>query len=397
MTGRSLLALVPAFALAALAACGSDEIPAPSADPTPTGTPTSSTSTPTPDAGPSDGAAPRDATTEDAQAPDAAPDAGPPAPPLVVPANTWTYVPMPGMVCGNGTGTGIAVNPASNPSAPVFVLLMGGGACWNELTCLGGAAANLDTEMDEAAVRADLARFPVLFDRARADNPLPDAHYVFVPYCTGDLHAGDSKKTYSALGRTMTVEHRGARNLDAFLPRVASTFRGASKVVLAGGSAGGFGTMLGYHRFRAAFASQRIDVLNDSGAPVQPSGSIWRDMQASWNTTLPATCTGCTTDVRNVLPYLAAQMGPTARFGLMSYTQDQTIRAFTGILAPQQFEQAVLELRSRLGARQKTFYVSGDSHVIVTQSPLPTVGGVPATTWIRQFVSDDAAWTNVGP
>mgnify|MGYP000213937588 CR=1 FL=1 len=50
-----------------------------------------------------------------------------------------------------------------------------------------------------------------------------------------------------------------ARNLDALLPHVAATFPRAPKVVIGGGSAGGFGTMLGYHQFRAYFPAQRLD------------------------------------------------------------------------------------------------------------------------------------------
>jgi hypothetical protein len=86
------------------------------------------------------------------------------------------------------------------------------------------------------------------------------------------------------------------------------------------------------------------------------------------------------------------------RFALLSYTQDKTIRAFTGILIPQQYENAVMDLRTRLGAKQKTFYVAGDSHVIIKQDPLPsTAAGLSAATWLQRFANDDPAWDNAGP
>ena len=61
-------------------------------------------------------------------------------------------------------------------------------------------------------------------DRARATNPFRDASYVFVPYCTGDLHAGSNVATYDVLG-PRTFAHVGRRNVEALLPRLRATWR----------------------------------------------------------------------------------------------------------------------------------------------------------------------------
>ncbi len=328
---------------------------------------------------------------------DASTDAGPAALPITAPAGTWTFVPITGMVCGDGSPTGVSVNPSATPGAPLFVFLMGGGACWSDLTCLGNAADNVSQTVDGPAIAADIARLPLLFDRTRTDGAFRDASYVFVPYCTGDLHAGNARRDYQFLGKKLTIEHRGARNVEALLPRLGATFR-ASKVVLGGASAGGFGALLNYHRFRATFATARIDILDDSGTPIQPTGSFWPDMQSAWNVTIPAACTGCTTSAPAVLAYLDAQMGPAARLALLSYTQDQTIRSFTGNLIPALFEADLGTLRSGMAARQRMFYVSGTSHVLTNKSPPPvTAAGLDVATWLRQFASDDPAWAHQGP
>jgi hypothetical protein len=352
------------------------------------------------DAGPSGlgDAADRDTGTrvQDA-AIDAAEDAGPTpgadasVPPLPSPVNTWSYSGIPGMVCGNGSATGIMVNRAARADAPVFVLLMGGGACWDNATCMNGTAAYIDKDSSEQAMRDAIAGLPAVFDRTRADNAFSDMHMVFVPYCTGDLHGGDSRKTYRWLADTLTIEHRGARNISLLLPYVASTFP-QQRVILAGGSAGGYGTMLNYDKVRAAYPRARIDILNDSGPPIQPTGSIWGDMQSAWNMTFPAACTGCDQDPRNLLPYLSTRMG-SDRFALLSYTQDKTIRAFTGNLIAQLFERDLLALRGRLAAQQKMYIVDGEAHVIIKQNPMPT----SASNWLRQFVTGDPTWTTVGP
>ncbi|NOU29523.1 MAG: hypothetical protein HOO96_16590, partial [Polyangiaceae bacterium] len=310
---------------------------------------------------------------------------------------TKVQVPIAGMVCGDGSPTGISVNPSATPGAPLFVFLMGGGACWSDFTCLGNAADNVSQTVDGPAIAADIATLPLLFDRTRTDGAFRDASYVFVPYCTGDLHAGNARRDYQFLTKKLTIEHRGARNVEAFLPRIEATFR-PSKIILGGASGGGFGALLNYHRFRATFASTRIDILDDSGTPVQPTGTLWADMQSAWNLVIPAACTGCTGSAPAVLRYLDAQMGPTARLAHLSYTQDQVIRGFTGNLVPALFEADLGTLRNGMAARQRMFFVGGTSHVLTNKAPLPTTqAGVDVATWLRQFASDDPAWAHQGP
>ena len=51
-----------------------------------------------------------------------------------MPSEKWTWVPVPGSHCrdGSATGFGINVNPASKN---LMIFLEGGGACFNALTC----------------------------------------------------------------------------------------------------------------------------------------------------------------------------------------------------------------------------------------------------------------------
>lgn len=331
-----------------------------------------------------------------------APEAGPPNPyaggaPISAPAATWTYVPMSDVVCGNGSTSGVAVNPSSKPGAPLLVFMMGGGACWNELTCLGGAASNLSDAVGEAEILADIPRVAALFDRAATDNPFRDASFVFVPYCTGDLHAGDMTRTYSVLTKKQTIQHRGARNTDAIVKRLLATFPSPPKLWLTGASGGGYGAMLSHHRFKSAWPTTRIDLLNDCGPPVQPTGSTWSDMQSAWKLELPPGCTDCASDVSKLLPHLAGTMGQ-GRLALMEYTEDKTIRSFTGRLVPSDFTNQVLALKAAMGPRQRAYLVDGDTHVLLKQSPLPVAAsGVSLPTWLTRFATDDAAWAHEGP
>jgi hypothetical protein len=279
----------------------------------------------------------------------------------------------------------------------LLVFMMGGGACWDAVTCLQGAASNLQTVIGEAEINADIPRVAALFDRTTTDNPFRDASFVFVPYCTGDLHAGDAQKTYTFLTKSLTVEHRGARNTDAIVKRLLATFPTPPKLWLTGASGGGYGAMLSHHRFKAAWPTTRIDLLDDCGPPVQPLGSTWQDMQSSWKLELPPGCTDCAADVSKLLPHLASTMGQ-GRFALLEYTQDKTIRSFTGRLIAQDFTAQVLALKAAMSPTQRAFLIDGDTHVLLKQSPLPVASsGVTLPTWLTRFATDDPAWAHEGP
>src|SRR4051794_5674614 len=66
--------------------------------------------------GPSDAAALADAALRDASADQ----------PLTTPLDTWTFLPIDGAKCGNGTPTGIGVN-RSTQSRDLVIMLEGGG------------------------------------------------------------------------------------------------------------------------------------------------------------------------------------------------------------------------------------------------------------------------------
>jgi hypothetical protein len=389
---RRVQRLLSLLALGALLACASSE----------TGTtPTSEDAGET--EGKMSGIAPDASTTVDASTADAgsidasATDAGPPGVPIVAPPGVWTYVPMADMLCGNGTTTGVSVNPSVTANAPLFVFFMGGGACWNGATCFGGAAANVATTIGEAEINADLPRIDLLFNRSNPANPFRDASFVFVPYCTADIHAGDSVRTYTLLTKTETIHHHGAKNAEAIVRRLRATYATPSKIYVSGASGGGYGAMLNYHRFRTAYPSARIDILNDSGTPIKPTGSLWQDMQTAWNMQVPPSCTGCANDVAAIFPTLDATMG-SGRMAFMSYTQDQTIRSFTATLIPQDYENKLLALRRGAGPRQRFYLVAGSAHVLLKQSPVPVASsGVALTTWLTQFATDNPAWSHEGP
>ncbi|RKH17252.1 hypothetical protein D7X74_12965 [Corallococcus sp. CA047B] len=321
-------------------------------------------------------------------------DAGPP---IDAPRETWTFVPVPEAHCANGSSTGMAVN-LTDRSKRVLVFLAGGGACWEAAACALGAATHITDTMGEAPVLAE-ARAPdlaVLFDRENPRNPFRDASFVYVPYCTGDLHAGTRIQTYDWFG-PKNVEHVGARNLDAYLRRLQPTFPDADRVWLTGISAGGYGATFNAWRVQKALPWARVDVLNDSGLVIDTLGDgRYGTMRASWGVEFPPGCSGCDTRLSAVLGASANLLTAPRRYGMLGYQQDGTISLYFGLDGPQ--VQAGLEAaRAAAAPNVKTFYLPGNPHVLLAHPDAANGAGLTVRDWLQRFASDDPAWGHEGP
>jgi hypothetical protein len=137
-------------------------------------------------------------------------------------------------------------------SDKLLIALDGGGACWDANTCIGSALLGepiYDLEVDETV--ESLANFGGIADLSNDDNPFRDYTQVFIPYCTGDIHWGSKDTTYEyfnpkdGTSTSWTIHHRGFDNVLAVLEWLTNNQDEVpAKVVVAGASAGGYGTLL---------------------------------------------------------------------------------------------------------------------------------------------------------
>ena len=313
----------------------------------------------------------------------------------------WTYVPTPDARCADGGPTGFAINPA--PQATTLLLyLQRGGACWDGPSCFEASAAeHLNEPMEREGVLRQVAQeyASALFDRTQAHNPFRVMTHVFVPYCTGDLHAGTRVVTHHTEGQARTVHHVGALNLDAHLKQLVPLLPNVHRVVLAGTSAGGLGASMNWHRVQAAFGPRvRVDVLNDAGPPVAPGDPalwpLWRD---TWGVVPPPGCTACPHSAAAWVDHFNAAAPPPARQALLSYTDDATVAQVARLDAPQ-LATALQSVRAQAGPRTKLYLVQGALHGVLDLRPWPAPAGQPSvSTWLAQFLNDDPAWNHVGP
>jgi hypothetical protein len=337
-----------------------------------------------------------------------------------LPALTWTWVPIEGAVCSDGSLTGIGIERGTGTSPDVLVFLDGGGACWDALTCFPPAGIPQlakpgpfgETELD-ATIRD--RRPGSVLDRSAPGNPYKDFTFVFVPYCTGDVHAGATVQSYPFAPRAW--HHKGRVNVSKAFEYLATAIDAPAKVVVSGASAGGFGSLLAFKKAKAAWPLARGYLVDDSGPPLEdiPTltvaawvlawdlGTVVADVCGSACATLPPT-------LAPLIPALA-EAYPTDRFALLSSTQDEVIRAFfgdvttlTAMPAPT-FEASLRELAAAIEddtpetppGETHAFIVAGTTHPLLDRPGEFTSGGVSLFEWLRRQVEDDPAWAAAIP
>lgn len=294
--------------------------------------------------------------------------------PIEAPAGGWSWVEFDDTRCANGTPTGLGINPREGAS-DVVIYLMGGGACWDAGSCFFVKSAwNIDFGYGNAQFSGERFRSIPLFDRAV--SPFADASFVYLPYCTGDLHVGTTTQTY-VQGRP--TSHVGGQNLDAFLTRLVPTFANARRVFVIGTSAGGFGAQMNAWRFKAAFPKAEVHVLADSAAMVMPAGARWSEWFAAWKPELPPDCSGCSETTTAWVDAARRDLGG-GRMALVTSAEDALLATFTG-RSTDEFHAGVDDLVTKHFAAPDTLVVPGARHVFLdewTTSP----GFVE---WLRRF------------
>jgi hypothetical protein len=315
--------------------------------------------------------------------------------------NAWTWVPYENAFCANGSTTGIGVNPTTS-SKNLVIYFEGGGACWSALTCYTLMTASNLSGYGPTEFAADEKSLldTSIFDRTDMKNPFKDASFVYVPYCTGDVHAGtNATQVYNGM-KTM---HVGGTNFQHFLPDIEATFPGATHVTVSGSSAGGFGAAFNFWRVHKAFASARVYLLDDAGPPL-PAPYLTTSLAQLWSTAwgldanLPPDCPDCQTNFTALFDYYAKNY-PTSRVALLSYLNDSVISEFFMISQAQMAMglQALATTEFDPRPEAKYYYVTGSTHTLLGNPYGIMQNGVVLMDWLTQFNNDDPTWASVKP
>lgn len=184
-------------------------------------------------------------------------------------------------------------------SKNLLVYFNGGGACWDDATCIAslapstlpGARPSYNPSINEANSPEDAGG---IFDDNNERNPFKDWSKVFIPYCSGDIHIGTGEKLYSDVDGSVTgfpgapvlVKHHGFDNFLAVREWLKQNLvskkhhsskkrnKKIEKLLVTGSSAGGYGATLNFPYLQSTFPEAEAFMLADGSQAVVTDGFI---------------------------------------------------------------------------------------------------------------------------
>lgn len=326
---------------------------------------------------------------------------------------SWTWVPVDGAVCRDGSPTGLFVK-YSDASKNLMIYLEGGGACFNEATCsftprnAGETVTGETMDSVRAVARPQAPWTEGIFDTTKAANPVRDWNMIYVPYCTGDAHAG-TRANVAVPGVDGPQQFVGYRNMTRFLSRIIPTFRDAGKVLLTGASAGGIGAAANFNQTQDGFGSVPVVLLDDSGpvfADAFVTPCLQKQMRELWGLdgSLPPDCRECFQADGGGLEQAAVFLQhkyPNAVAGVVSSLQDSVMRFFFSWgenachVAPypkEKYAWALVDLRDGHGfspSQFGTFFFPGKKHEHIFRDRFYTeaVAGTTLAQWTADLLA----------
>lgn len=276
--------------------------------------------------------------------------------------NKWVTVTLPTTdraSCGNGSPARILVNRAPN-TTKTLVYFEGGGACWTQKGCAGkgaliesatnpnGIAENYFSQINAGVFGMGT---PLIVRSGSTGKIFTQTwNMVYVPYCTGDVHAGDSVQIYkdNDPAAPLTYFHRGYVNAKAIAKWMQANMPQPEQLLVSGSSAGGVGATANYGALRLALNPKQSALAADSGplfpAPVSgsvaqyPSIPLQNKVRQQWGVDGPTGVAteliaqfpnaGTTTDLSTINTGLA-KVFPQDRFGFMTFQEDGIYSAFS--------------------------------------------------------------------
>lgn len=294
-----------------------------------------------------------------------------------------------GPVCYLGDPYDVVVHDAGSENLLIF--LQGGGACWETLCQATSTAGNT------------IPKAGILNEDA-SKNVVGGWNVVYAPYCDGSVFSGDNDMM-SPDGKQQWKFH-GLANLTAVVDVAKKAFPNPKRILLAGTSGGGYGTLMGTGMVRLAYPHTQLDVFNDAGLglsnPNDPNmlATVKRDWK--FDQFVPDSCTECKTGLQTAIIAWGLAADPTLRVsGFSSYGDGIIGGVFLG-LKPPEFKPLLVnetgKIHDMFPKRFERFFIDGTQHTVLLSPSGVTwdtpVDGISVEEWTRDMLDGKPGWTD---
>lgn len=313
---------------------------------------------------------------------------------------SYQFDPADGPICLWGGTYSASVRDQGSDN--LLIYLQGGGACW---TGFCAATTTADPTIPQVGILGN-----------NATNVVASWNVVYAPYCDGSVFSGDNDVAVTGTnvgpnGET-TRYHHGLKNLTAAVDLAKAKFPNPKRIVLAGSSAGGYGTIIGTAIVRMEYPTTPLIVFDDAGVGLAPQEPTYSTIVSEWkfDQFIPSSCTGCKTDQTQVVAW-GLRNDPSLRGAAFSSYNDAIIGGTFLQMQPDAFKTLLLDrtgaVHTEFPDRYKRFLVNGSEHttlILDTDStPGSGIGGyydsfqfaadnVVVADWTKAFVDATADW-----
>lgn len=317
----------------------------------------------------------------------------------LTPESPWLrqdFAPETGVACADGGPFFTAYRAGSTNN--LAIVLDGGGACWNDLSCAIGTAR---LEPGPPGREGILSLW--------SEVAIRDWHTVFVPYCDASVFTGDNIVQFPRAGERI---FHGLRNLSAALTVAAAKVPDPDRILVTGQSAGSFGSIFAIGPARVAFPDAEMFLFADSGPGVtNPENELQlADFRANWRFTDRLPCASCDPQFVRFVGWMLQNDPKFVRAGVFSFTEDAVIRQFLGTIQlfsydpmpPDEYgrlvRSEVVPLERRFLGRFEYFLAPGTTHVVSWDDELfegTEVDGLRVRDWFNGLIRRNADWRSV--
>lgn len=333
-----------------------------------------------------------------------------------------------GPICIAGTDYSVFTKKG-NP-AKLLIMLQGGGACWQDFYNCNVLSEEQEPPPPQVGI----------WDEVSGLNPIDDWSVVYMPYCDGSVFTGDNDVPDADWQAFIEAElglppgfgppvrfHRGLRNVTAGIDLAKEMFPRASRVLVAGSSAGGVGaTAFAPFLARMAYGNnKKLMVFNDAGPvainladsdAIEARADDWKFGDFYPQSCVDSGLCDATGQGTGLIKWRLAN-DRTIREAFYSTDFDTTNRFFMNLLPtvpqddptfPDQFLWTGLQYRNLIidehgqihdlfPDRYKRFIRAGQFTHTALQTPdfYESADGVPLFDWLDDFLVPRPSWVDI--